>query len=442
MSIRSHLNQRLNLCFFIRVFPAGQQGSILIATIIAMTIIATLGTTMYSYVSTSNLNQIASMSDTKAYYLAESGGHFAVKQLTSIDSGNSTARNTLLASLASTPYTVNNTGQFQLQNFTYSTSPGFHEYRFSAKGSPTDGLASRSINYIIKVPNAAGESIPFTGTGHTLNTNNWEVTGSADLDSGDNKVALNDGSGNTQISMNWTNASSTLPNLLDTWNDSGGFLTYEVQAKFRLSTDHDVLAGISFRLNTGPTSSINDDSFYGASYLWCKDHTDLATFCGSDTSKTYIILWRQASNGAKTIIGKQLASSVPTSPSLVSSGKLVSWATLVVRVQEQLNPTTLNRENLIYVFAGSPNGSPSWNQKGTTEWSYSNLSAVKWSTSFSGTDCSGGELSCVSDPTLTTSNFASQTPNEIGLHAFGNEKAEVTDLGLRFNFNGGQATTY
>lgn len=414
----------------------------LIATIIAMTIIATLGTTMYSYVSTSNLNQIASMSDTKAYYLAESGGHYAIKQLSAIDSSNSTTRNNLLTSLAATPYSVSNAGQFQLQNFTYSTSSGFHEYRFAAKGSPSDGLASRSINYIIKIPDAAGVNIPFTGSGDTLDPNNWNVTGDADLDSGDNEVELNDGHGDTQISLDWTNANSNLPNLMDVWSDANGFLTYEVQVKVKMGDDEDLLTGISFRLNTGATSSITDDSFYGASYLWCKDHTTLPSFCGSDSDKTYVVLWRQASNGTKTIIGKQLASNVPTSPSLVSSSKLVSWATLAVRVQEQLNPSTSTRENLIYVFAGTPGSSPNRNQKGTISWDYTKLAAIKWSTSFTGTDCSGTQKTCASDSNFTTATFATQPQDEIGLHAFGDEKGEVTDLAIRFNFNGGEATAY
>ncbi len=425
---------------------AGQQGSLLIATVIAVTIVATLGTAIYSFVSTASLTQIGSMSDTKAYYLAESGGHYAIKRLTAIDSGNTTTRNALLAELTASPYSVTTVGQFTLQSFTYTAASGFHVYRFAANGALADGSASRAINYIIKVPDAAGVEIPFTGTGDTLDPAEWNVTGVADLELGDEKVELNDnGEGDTQISLDWSNASSTMmPNLGEVWDYSSGLLTYEVQVKVRLANgldifDHDVMAGISFRLNTQGDANINNDSFYGVSFLWCQDHSDLPAFCGSAFTESYIVLWRQAANGSKTLIGKQLARSV--SPSLVSgflSNKLVDWATLVVRVQEQFNPTTGTRENLIYAFAGVPSTSP----KGDIHWDYSNYTAVRWQTSFTGTDCSGGQKSCAADSTLTTVNFNTQPQDEIGLHAFGDEEGEVADLALRFNFNGGVATSY
>jgi hypothetical protein len=419
-----------------------------------MTVVATLGTAMYSFVSTSNLNQIGSMSDTKAYYLAESGGHYAIKQLIAIDSGDATARNTLLNTLSAGYYSITNAGQFRLQGFTYAATPGFHEYRFTAKGSPLDGLASREINYIIKVPNAAGVSIPFTGSGGNLDPNNWNTSGDAVLNNSANLVELDGDHGGTQISLDWTKTNSTLPNLLDVWNDSNGLLTYEIQVKVKLYNDHghnnnnDVMAGISFRLNTGNASGISDDTLYGLSYLWCGDDDNLGTGFGSDfcstSNKTYIVLWKQTSNSTnteKTVIGKQLASSV--SSNLVNSdGELKEWATLVVRVQEQINPTSLNRENLIYAFAGYPSSNPSSNQKGTIGWDYSKFSAVKWSSIVSpAKDCSGIKT-CVSDSTFTTSNFGTQPQDEIGLHAFGNAKSEVADLAVRFNFNGGTPTTY
>lgn len=414
-----------------------QRGSVLIATIIAVTIIASLGTAIYSFTSSSGFTQVASMNDTKAYYLAESGGHYAIKRLAAIDSANSTARNSLLTELAAAPYILANAGQFSLQSFTYVASSGFHEYRFAAKGTPAEASISRLINYVIKLPSAAGVNIPFDGSGGTLNANNWNVSGSAELKASDQKVELNDGDADTQISLDWTNANSTLPNLLDVWNDANGLLTYEIQAKFKLGNNHDVMAGISFRLNTQGDSSISNDSFYGVSYLWCKDHADLPAFCGSADNKTYVVLWKQAANGAQTLIGKQQASSV--SSSLVDGSELRDWATLVVRVQEQFNPSSGVRENLIYAFAGIPSTSP----KGTIHWDYSKYTAVKWQTSFAGTDCSGSaQKSCAADSTYTTANFNTQPRDEIGLHAFGNEEGEVADLALRFNFNGGTATAY
>lgn len=417
-----------------------QQGAVLMMTIIAVTIAASLGTAIYSFVSTSALTQVGSMNDTKAYYLAESGGHYAVKRLTGIDSSNATVRNALLTELAASPYTVTDAGQFVLQSFSYTTSGGFAQFSFSAKGIPTDASISRTISYIVKVPDQGGINIPFDGTGPTLNSDNWNKSGSVALDTANQKVTLNSGvtSGqdSTQVSLDWNNPNSTLPDLADVWTYGNGMLTYEIQAKVKLYSNNsdDVAAGISFRLKTQGDTTFSNDSFYGLSYVWCYDRSDTPALCGSDTNKTFIVLWKQQANGTQTVIGKQLASTVATS--LVSSGKLVSWATLVVRVQEQLNTVTGVRENLISAFVGDPVTYP----KGTIHWDYTKFAVVKWQSAFSGTDCSGGLKSSVADADFLTTNFNTQPQDEIGVHTLGGTMAEVADLAVRFNFAGGEAT--
>lgn len=334
------------------VVPRCQRGSILIAIIIALTVVAGLGTAIYSFTSTASRTQIA-----KAYYLAESGGHYAIKRLMGIDSTKDTERNALLAELAAEPYTVADAGQFRLSGFTYIPVSGFDEYRFSSKGKPGDASISRQISYIVKLPSASGVKIPFDGSGSTLNADNWNVVGNAELKNNEQIVKLNKGSADNQVSLDWDRANSIMPNLLDVWRDAKGLLTYEAQVKVRLGNGHDVMAGISFRLNTQGDNNVTNDSFYGISYLWCKDHNDLPAFCSDAPAlTTYVVLWRQAADGVRTVIGKQLASMV--APSLVNSGQLVDWATLVVRVQEQINPASGERENLIFAFAGSPVNTP------------------------------------------------------------------------------------
>lgn len=418
-----------------------QQGAVLMMTIIAVTVAASLGTAIYSFVSTSSLTQVGSMNDTKAYYLAESGGHYAIKRLTAIDSSNATDRNALLAELIASPYTVTDAGQFSLQSFAYTTSGGFAQYNFSSKGIPSDASISRTISYIVKVPDQGGVNIPFDGTGSTLNADNWNKSGgNVALDTANQKVTLNSGltsgQASTQVSLDWNNANSTLPDLVDAWNYGNGMLTYEIQAKVKLYSDNsdDVAAGISFRLKTQGDTNFSNDSFYGLSYVWCYDHSDTPALCGSDTNKTFIVLWKQESNGTQTVIGKQLASTVATS--LVSSGKLVSWATLVVRVQEQLDPATGVRENLISAFVSDPTTYP----KGTIAWDYTKFAPVKWQSAFTGTDCSGGQKASVADSTFLTTNFVSSPQDEIGVHTLGGTIAELADLAVRFNFSGGLAS--
>ncbi len=423
-----------------------QRGSVLIATILAVVVVASLGASIYSFVSTSGRTQIGSMNDTTAYYLAESGYQYALKQLAVLDGSNTTAYNTLVSSLTAAPFTINNAGQFQLQNFTHTTSGGFDYYKFTAIGMPTAASISRSIGYTVQVSSVAGIAIPFDGSGGTLNANNWNTSGQAALDTTNKLVSMNNGSYHnspTQVSLDWTNANTTLPNLQTAWKSNNGFLTYEVQAKFNLSTgnNRDVMGGISFRLKTQGDTNIANDSFYGLSYVVCQGSGDLPTFCNgwTDAGKTYIVLWKQAANGTQTLLGKELASNV--SPALVDwSGHLVDWSTLVVRIEEQIDPNDgVTRENLIYAFAGDPTQSP----KGTIAWDYTKFAAVPWGTYIANasSDCSGGLKTFIKDTTFLTTNFNTTPQDEVGLHAFGKDTVQVADLALRFNFDGGVATT-
>ena len=425
------------------------RGSALVAIIIAMSVAATLGTALYSFVSTSSLTQIGSMNDTKAYYLAESGGHYGIKRLGSLNTQgiDLTNRTTLMAAMAEKSYDISNVGQFTLAfpatNHYVALSPGQFQLKFTSTGSISgDASISRTINYIVDMYSFAGTSNLLTNFNSTAGTGNFNANGPAVFDSVTKSIALNNGTGDAQVSLNLYDAggnpNSTLPNILDIWNKSNNLLTYEAQVKVKLSTTHDVLAGLSFRLNTGGNTNLADDSFYGLSYLWCSGtvlNRDLPTFCGADTSKTYVVLWKQATNGTKTIIGKQLASSVTTG--LVSSNALVDWATLVVRLQEQYNLVDSSiRENMIYAFVGIPSTSP----KGTIHWDYTKYPTVQWNTAFVGNDCSGGQNAFISDTTFTTANFDISHQDEVGLHALGRAEADMADLSLRFNFNGGIAT--
>ncbi len=421
-----------------------QRGSVLIATILAVVVVASLGASIYSFVSTSGRTEIGSMNDTTAYYLAESGYQYALKQLAVLDGSNASDYNNLIVSLTSAPFVISNAGQFQLQGFTHTSGNGFDSYKFTSKGTPADASVSRSIGFTIQVPSVAGITIPFDGSGSTLNANNWNTSGQAALDTTNKLVTMNSGhSTPTQVSLDWTNANTTLPNLQTVWQSNNGFLTYEVQAKFNLSTgnNRDVMGGISFRLKTQGDTNIANDSFYGLSYVVCQGSNDLPTFCngGTDADKTYIVLWKQANNGTQTLLGKELASNVSTA--LVDGyGHLVDWSTLVVRIEEQIDPSDgVTRENLIYAFAGDPTQSP----KGTIAWDYTKFSAVPWGNYIANasSDCSGGLKTFIKDTSFLTTSFNTTPQDEVGLHAFGKDTVQVADLALRFNFDGGIATT-
>lgn len=412
-------------------------GSVLMGVIIAVTVAAGFGTAMYSLTSTSTFNQLGSLDATRAYLLAESGGQYGIKRIVETDSSEAAARADLITELSASPYTLTDSGQFSL-SASYVSSPAFHNYTLTSIGAP-NALTSQTITYSVKLPDEAGYQVPFEaapGSHDDLNPDSWNAVGDVELDTGDQELELNDGHADTQVSLNWTDPDTTMPDLAEIWASYGNLLTYEVQLKVRLSNDDDVMAGISFRLDTGGDSVISNDAFYGLSYLWCKDGHDLPGFCGSDNDRTFVVLWKQATDGTQTVISRKMASSIDTD--LVDGdGELERWSTLIVRVQEQKNPDTDVRENLIYSYVANPSIYP----QGTMHWDYTAFTAVSWSSC--ATDCSSGsDCSCVADTTYTTENFGTFTPDEIGIHTFGNEKAKVWDMVIRFNFNNGQVTSY
>lgn len=414
-----------------------EEGSVLIGVIVAVTIAAGLGTAMYSLTSTSTFTQLGSMDATRAYMLAESGGQYGIKRISETDSSDLTARNNLITELTTAPFSLTDAGQFSLST-SYTQTPGFHNFVLTSVGAPNT-TSSQTITYAVRIADLSGFEPPFDeapGNDEALNPYNWNVVGDVDLDVGDEELELNDGNADTQVSFNWTDPDTSLPDLEQIWNDYNNLLTYEVQIKIKLGNDDDVLAGISFRLNTSGDNNITNDAFYGLSYLWCKDGNDLPGFCGADNDTTFIVLWKQASDGTQTVISRKEASSVDND--LVDhDGELEKWSTLVVRVQEQINPDNDVRENLIYSYVAEKNTYP----QGTTHWDYNDFTAVNWDTC--GTDCSSGsDCSCVSDTTYTTENFTTYKPDEIGIHTFGNEKSEVWDMVIRFDVYNNGAISY
>nr|MBF0222595.1 hypothetical protein [Desulfobulbaceae bacterium] len=414
-----------------------EKGSVLIGVIIAVTVAAGLGTAMHSMTSTSIFTQFGSMDATRAYLLAESGGQYAIKRIAEIDSSDVTARNDLVTELTTAPFTLTAAGQFSL-GASYSQTPGFHKYVLTSVGAP-NSASSQTITYSIRLADMAGFEPPFDeapDNDEALNPDNWNVVGDVKLDADDEELELNDGNADTQISFNWTDPDTSLPDLAEIWEAYNNLLTYEVQIKIKLGDDDDVLAGISFRLNTSGDTDITNDAFYGLSYLWCKDGNDLPGFCGTDSDTTYIVLWKQASDGTQTVISRKEASSVD-SDLVDNDGELEKWSTLIVRVQEQINPDTDVRENLIYAYVAERDTYA----QGTMHWDYNDFTVVSWDTC--ATDCSsGGDCSCVADTTYTTEDFSTYTPDEIGIHTFGNEEAEVWDMVIRFDFNNNEATSY
>ncbi len=406
----------------------GERGAALITVILAIMVTAALGGAIYSLVATSTINQIGAMDSTKAHYLAEAGGGYGVKMLVAGVSP---------ASLSHT-YTLSSGDKFQLV-VTDKSTPGFIKYQLVSTGT-SNVTASRVVHYLLSLGDPNGADIPFAakpgGNPRVLNPDNWNVAGFARLRSSrhSSQLRLNSRVGDTLVSFNWPDPASTLPDLANIWNDYG-FLIYEVQLKVRLAPRprHDIVSGISLRLHTSG-NGVKYDSFYGLSYLWCQNGNDLPALCsGAVHKKPYILLWRQAVAGTRTIMERIAAHNVL--PALIRNKKLRPYSTLVVRVMERNNPVTGSRENLIYAFAAANSGAKRY-RPGDVYWDYSYFTPVPWGTQCNpAADCYYVDPSYyVEDATYTTANFGTAPQAEIGIHAFGKERVTVRDMAVRFNF--------
>ncbi len=420
-----------------------QSGSVLVVLVIGLTVVATLGAAMSLFSTSSLVLQTGSTDFIRAYYLAEAGGRYAIKQIVDLEYGGGSPptdaqRTALVASLDDQTFTLADGSTFTL-DLTYSD----YLYTLTSTGDTT-ASASRAVIYEINVyrppGGASGTPIPFTTASpgsSQLDPDDWNTTGSPQV-SGD--TLLMKGSTPVTVSFDWNNSSSSLPDLLDVWLHSDNLLTYEIQAKFNLTAD-DVVTGISFRLDTDHDTDPSNDEFYGYSLVDVGSGGTLPSFVDRDgdpvsfsSGAQYLMLWKQEA-GVKTVLEM-----IPAPSALLLGSDFDNPTSLIIRVQEQYQSPGV-RENLITAYYADTSYS-----YGTISWDYSDFSLVQWSGCDSANDCSAaGDCSCIVDTSLTSENFSTRLPDEIGLHALGGtafSKSEVQDLAIRFNFNAGTPTRY
>ncbi len=432
------------------IAPGGSRGSVLVIIIISMAVVASLGTAMMVFYSSTTVSQTGADDFTRAYYLAEAGGRYGIKQIVDLEYGGSTPpsdtdRTTLVNSLNNKTFTLDDGTQFTL-----ALAYADFLYTLQSTGALAAGAQSssvtREITYEINVyrppGDAAGVTVLFDSDPNdskSLNQDNWNTVGDVEVES-DTRLEAEGGT-DVMVSLDWNNASSTQPDLEEVWSHSDNLLTYEIQIKIDMKTD-DLVAGISFRLDTGGDSTITNDEFYGFSLLDKDNGSNLPSFVDRDgnpasfsSNSQYIILWKQVA-GVKTVLEK-----ISAPLTILSGYDFASNVGIIIRVQEQYDASG-NRENLITAYYVDSTTYP----VGTINWDYSDFNKISWTGCDASVDCSAADdCSCIVDSTLTSANFSTNTPDEIGLHVLGgdaSDKADLRDFAIRFNFNGGQSTQY
>lgn len=413
----------------------GQRGSVLVAIIFTMVIIAGLGSALITMTSTATMSQFGAMDSFRAYYLAEAGGRYALP----IIKKNINNPVALITQLHNKTFTLANNDAFQL-----TLSYAAPVYTLVAKGILNQGAqvlnATRAVTYTITGAGPGASDIPFDNANDL--TDNWSgfdpnKTAVKDNAKSDNAPALNAAGKDVSLQLKW-DSSSSLPNLATAWTTNGELLSYEIQVKIKLEDVSEYMIGLSFRERINPTNSR-----YGLSFLKedkCKDIPSAICAAIPDTGKLYVVLWKNI-NGVYSVLRYHEAK---VADNILNTTELKDWSTLVVKLEEQYALNGLgqkvdanldgfsDRKNLITAYVQGT----SVYARDTIGWDYAKFNMVTWDT---------GTASPVEDTALTSEDFAVRRHTEIGLHSFypnaGNDKLFFDDFSLTLGSGGGGSST-
>ncbi|MCG6551381.1 MAG: hypothetical protein L7F77_03570, partial [Candidatus Magnetominusculus sp. LBB02] len=265
-------------------------------------------------------------------------------------------------------------------------------------------------------------------------------------------------------------------NLLSQWQSAANnLLSYDLQVKVKVdaqgSHGKTYMEGLSFRFGEdNHTTSGAFDSTFGVSFYrrdcsGCPAWNDTLTSSGGFNVLTdqyvYLVLWRELQGTYKLLDYKKLTTSDGVVSDNNSGATLNDWSTILVSVVETLSGT--KRYNNVYVYTASASNVIPPNttvyQKavlgGTINWTYAfrgstwtNYSA-NWSTN--PTFASKPNYTYLTSPNpyiiddnLTTVNFATYKPPEIGIHDFYDSNAAndafFADFAMRLNAVGAANT--
>lgn len=358
-----------------RLPQLGQRGAMLISLIATMTMIALLGAGVASFTGTSTFGELLSNSRNRAYNLAQAGGWYAISLIKQGDTAKINALNDSTFTLA------------EGDRFFLRVQAATGMYIVESTGIVHQGAFQESRQKLVyRVPlteySPQGPSNP-NWTPLNLASNWTLIRGGATVGStgpsGGQQALIFTGT-DSLISFKWQ-GSTSLPNLLTLWTDSGGLLSYQLQTKVNVDAegskgDHYML-GLSFRLNTATNSS------YGLSYFrsigrgdkkrpsWINDLP--ATFDVLMNGSPHVILWKRIS-GVYSLIDYRLLTSADNVLTTDNPPKLKGWSTLVVAVEERFSGPGGARQNHIAAYVQGTSVYP----RGTINWNFANFLPVRW----------------------------------------------------------------
>ncbi len=439
-----------------RAVVCNQHGSILIGVIITLVVVATLGTAMVTLTTTSTYTQVGAFDATKAYYLAEAGGRYAVPIIRqeALSGGDPLDPATgTIARLNNKTFTMSNGDKFRLTLSYLAPTYTLESFGVLRQGANTFE-ATRKVTFVINGSGSQGVPVAplIFDSKSELQDNLTTVAGGAKV--AGNKLKVDKKL--TELGLNW-DGSSTLPDLTEIWANGDGLLGYSVQLKANLNAGiKEFVAGLSFRMSS------STDSSYGFSFMKrsskdkdCGTAIPLA-FCAKDANgdflleggAIYVVLWKKVAGSYIMLDYRKVQIG---DGAVDNKGKLKDWSTLVVRVAEQYisdsngnyldingqittDPAARVRENFITAYV---QGEDDTDAKGyqyqrvtdnctcattncscTIHWDFTAFNQVNWHAAGSNP---------IFDNSLTSSGFATIRPEEIGIHYLGDKGERFFD---------------
>jgi hypothetical protein len=403
-----------------KIWIKNQRGAILITLIVSLVLMAVLGSGMLYFSTTSSYGELFANRQERAYYIGESGANYALQKFITTPVANGPFP-TL------TTFTLSN-GQFAVK--TYDKPGDTTHLIIESTGIVESGwlttrqLVTRNIVKATAAPpgmpptttDTSGVPIGFDANATTQPDasnkldNSWTVVPiphtSYSIEGGD---LLFKGT-EAVINLNPVNV-----NLCEEWASNGNLSSYFLQVKIKNSSNpQHFLVGLSFRVrNTSATSDSYGFSFYrydpanNCNRDWCNNTYGIQRNLKAN-NKVYAVLWKRVSNQYTVLAYAEMVSSY----GVASNGDLLTWPTLLIRVNERSDGNHLKA----YVKA------PAVPATGSINWSISSFEPVLWTATCTLNSCtSTTPFTEVVDNTFSSSGFCTGTTQnrpEIGVHGF------------------------
>ena len=435
--------------------PPSQSGAALVAVVLSMVAAGLVGTAILSMATSARYERVQYGITNRAYYLAESGAayvrarrerdrvYFPVAETNRLSSGD-------LFVVSAHP------ASFIVTNANGST----HEiWRVivDSTGIANPGTSLESIQQIHFEQGERGELPAVAGlfSGESaFDFNMWSLqnidrqdvtvrdTGPSDSPAVNITVDRPDFMG--QIALNWQDKPNVDLSSYWLYHGAGGAGRLSYDAQLKLQTFENVpskhfMMGISFRLR-------GNGECYGLSFFrsctnrgsqaildadrptWAKDARLCTNFWALRGTNTHAVLWyRASSNATVQLINSRLLSSTNAPPLVFDSPKsdlfeLINYTTLLLQLDDAYaDAARTNTENRIVAFMAPPALNPVWPNFSTTNavWQENSTNypaPIIWD-HLPFPPATGTRTNIV-DARISTANFATLKPPEIGIHVF------------------------